>query len=74
MLVKFQKWTKLSSLFLTFCIPKKLSLYQNLTSDTPDSLSGLIRSCILSYSGVLIFSLSFSFKLHLFYQLGLVHF
>ncbi|MBA7561933.1 hypothetical protein ES708_03580 [subsurface metagenome] len=53
LLVKFQKWTKLSSLFLTFCIPKSSPSCQNLTSDKADSLSGLIRSCILSCSGAL---------------------
>jgi len=34
-------------------IPKNSSLCQNLTSDKPDSLSGTIRSCILSCSGAL---------------------
>ena len=34
-------------------MPKSSSSCQNLTSDTPDPLSGVIRSCILSCSGAL---------------------
>ena len=55
MLAKFQKWTELRKLrfvFLTFCMPKSSSLYQNLTSDKLDSLFGVIRSCILSCNGL----------------------
>ena len=53
MLVKFQKWTKLRSEFLTFCIPKSSSSCQNLISVKPDSLSGVIRSWILSCSSAI---------------------
>ena len=34
-------------------MPKSSPLYQNLISDKSESLSGLIRSCMFSYSGAL---------------------
>ncbi len=58
-LFKNQNRTKLSSIFLTFCIPKSSPSCKNFTSDRPDSLSGTIRSCIFLCGGALVFSLCF---------------